>query len=220
MQLITFIKSILLGHTSLHDDMSNHSDTLLRPLAASKHALQSRLLGSANAETVGALDLDPGLGVVAVHAGQRRLPLIRALVALGRVGGAVSSPQLGTADVVGELLTAGGRPGAGTRLGMCVRKRTVLKLGFQGGDGRTYDPSVLQGDHVVNVDIAGDGMGDAGVRAPPRAAGRIAVAASGDAGAVTAEDVLAAESVNTSLRISWCLDRTYRALQVPSTVDQ
>lgn len=60
-----------------------------------------------------------------------------------------------------------------------------------GGEGCTYNPGVLQGDHVVNVDIAGHGVSPAGVRADPRSSGGIAVGASCDTAAVTAKDILA-----------------------------
>ena len=86
-------------------------------LARAKHLFEGGLLSGADGELVGALDLNPGGGVLAVNARQRRLPLVGALVALLRVGASSDCPQLGTLDIIGESLTVGGGPLGSTRLG-------------------------------------------------------------------------------------------------------
>jgi hypothetical protein len=85
-------------------------------LAPAQHALQRRLLGGADAELVGALDLDPGACVGAVEARQRRLPRVRALVTLALVDIVGDRPQLGTRDVVGKGLALRRRPRLGAGL--------------------------------------------------------------------------------------------------------
>lgn len=58
---------------------------MLADLAATEHIFQGSLLGRADGQAVGALDLDPGAGIGAVEAGQRGLPLVGALVTLALV---------------------------------------------------------------------------------------------------------------------------------------
>jgi len=51
-------------------------------LAGVEHAAKGSVLGLGDGQLPSALDLNPGRGVGAVEAGQRRLPRIRGLVAL------------------------------------------------------------------------------------------------------------------------------------------
>lgn len=164
-------------------------------LARAKHLLQSRLLSRADAQAVVALDLDPSGSVVAVDVGLRRLPLIRAAVALVRVGGAGDSPQLRTLDVVGEGLALRGGPLRGTG-----------------------DPGVLERNHVVDGHVAGLAVCLAVEGACPCAGSGVAVVANLDAVAITAEDELTEEYVSQSLNKT--CEQTYRALQLPSTDSQ
>lgn len=60
--------------------------------------------------------MDPALGVGAVERRKRGLPCVGALVALGLVDVVGDGPELRAGEVVGELLSLGGRPGARTRL--------------------------------------------------------------------------------------------------------
>lgn len=84
--------------------------------ARAKHLLQGSLLSSADNELVRALDLNPRSSVLAVEALDRGLPLVWAAVALVLVGAHSSSPQLGTLDVIGELLTLFSGPLIGAAL--------------------------------------------------------------------------------------------------------
>ncbi|KAK5633518.1 hypothetical protein RRF57_009231 [Xylaria bambusicola] len=56
---------------------------------------------------------------------------------------------------------------------------------------KTYDPSSLQGDHVIDIDIRGRSPDTPIIGRRPGAAGRVAVAADSDIGAVALEHVLA-----------------------------
>lgn len=85
-------------------------------LACIQHASQGTLLSIRNVELVVALDVDPALGVCAVERLQRRLPFVRALIALGAVGSAGDGPELRAGDVVGESLALGSSPFRSTRL--------------------------------------------------------------------------------------------------------
>lgn len=75
-------------------------------LTCSQHAAERRLFGTGDRQLVVALDLDPALGIGAVEAGQRRLPQVGALVALGLVNVVCNGPELRTDDVVGEALAS------------------------------------------------------------------------------------------------------------------
>lgn len=85
-------------------------------LTSVQHAGQSRLLSRSDGEVVVALDLDPTLGVGAVEARQRGLPLVGGVAALGLVDVVGDGPELRTADVVGKGLTLGSGPFGSTRL--------------------------------------------------------------------------------------------------------
>lgn len=87
-----------------------------RRLAGAEHLLEGGLLGGGDGELVGALDLDPGGGVLAVDLRPGGLPLVGALVALLGVGGAGDGPELDALDVVGEGLAVGGGPLGSARL--------------------------------------------------------------------------------------------------------
>lgn len=54
-------------------------------LASIQHTIQCCFFSTRNRQLIGALDLDPRLGVGAVEARQGRLPLIGAPVALGAI---------------------------------------------------------------------------------------------------------------------------------------
>lgn len=87
------------------------SSLISKLLAGIQHAAQRRLLRARNSQLVIALDVNPRLGVRAVEAGQRGLPLVGAAVALGAVGARGDGPELRAGDVVGEGLALGGGPG-------------------------------------------------------------------------------------------------------------
>lgn len=72
-----------------------------------------------------------------------------------------------------------------------------LSCGFE---CKTYDPGVLQRNHVVNVHVAGSGPAAAIVGAGPCARSRIAVAAGLNAGAITAQNILAVENLSVGGR--------------------
>lgn len=137
-------------------------------LTSIQHACKSRLLGRGDSQRPVALDGDVGARVGAVEALQRRLPRVGGLVALGRVDVVGDGPELGPGDVVGELLALGRGPLA-----------------------RARDPGVLEGHHVVDVDVGRGRPLGAVVGARPGAAGRVAVRPDHDAGAVALEHVLA-----------------------------
>jgi hypothetical protein len=62
----------------------------------------------------------------------------------------------------------------------------------QGRTGeQTYDPGILQGHHVVDVQVRGGGPGGAVVGRGPRAGGGLARAVDGDGGGVSLKHVLA-----------------------------
>lgn len=166
----------------------SHTQSAAHRLARAEHVLQRSLLSRANSQVISALDLDPGGSVVAVDAGQRRRPLIGALVALLRVGGAGDGPQLGSVNVVSKGLALRGGPLGGTRLG-------EVSGCFGSEVDETHDPGVLQGNHVVNGDVAGLAVRLAVVRAGPCTGGRVAVIADLNAIAITAKDVLAAKAL-------------------------
>lgn len=87
-----------------------HPSIYLPHLAGIQHARQRRLLSRGDGQCPVALDLDPGAGVDAVERGQRRLPGVGALVALGLVDVVGHGPELRARHVVGELLALGCRP--------------------------------------------------------------------------------------------------------------
>lgn len=75
-----------------------------------------------------------------------------------------------------------------------LNKRSANRWGTgeKGGRGRkTYDPGVLQGHHVVNVQVRGGGPGGAVVGGHPLAGRGLAGAVDGDGGGVALEHVLA-----------------------------
>jgi hypothetical protein len=63
--------------------------------------------------------------------------------------------------------------------------------GKNGEGKKTYNPSILQRNHVIDVQIRGEGPLAAVVRRRPRPARRVAVAADDDVGAVPLQHVLA-----------------------------
>ena len=85
-------------------------------LAGSESLLQSRLLGRGDGEFVGALDLNPGSGVVAVDSIQRGQPLVGCVRALLTVGLGGDGPQLWALNIVGKGLALRASPLRGTGL--------------------------------------------------------------------------------------------------------
>jgi hypothetical protein len=116
--VITFILFIIMGWRR-------------RSLAGTQHLLEGGLLGGADGQAVGGLDLDPGGGVVAVDAGHLRLPLVGAFVALLGVCAGVGGPELGAVNVVGEGLALGAGPGRGAGLGDLLDAAKVSECGME-----------------------------------------------------------------------------------------
>ena len=52
----------------------------------------------------------------------------------------------------------------------------------------TYEPSILQGDHVVNIDVRRGGPSSTIVGTLPTTRGRVTIRSNGDASAITLED--------------------------------
>jgi hypothetical protein len=117
---------------SSHSTRSNSPNSPNSPtfLASVHHAFQRRLLRRRDTQLPFGLDLHPTLGVGAVERSQRRLPHVRALIALGLVQVVGDGPQLRRRDIVGKLFALGRRPLA-----------------------RAIRPRVLERNHVVDVNI-------------------------------------------------------------------
>lgn len=85
-------------------------------LASIKHGCQRSLLSTGDFQAVSAFDSDPGRSISAVEAGKRRLPLVRAVIALGPVGTGISGPQLRMVNIIGKGLSPGSSPSRSTGL--------------------------------------------------------------------------------------------------------
>jgi hypothetical protein len=93
------------------------SSPLLNPhLARVQHTRQRALLRTRNRKRIHALDPYPHLGIRAVVACERGLPLFGPFVAFGLVDVVGYGEQLRVGQVVGEGLAAGGGPGGGAGL--------------------------------------------------------------------------------------------------------
>lgn len=190
-------------------------------LTSVEHGGQRRLLGRRHRQLPRRLDLHPAPGVGAVEGRERRLPLVRALVALFLVDVVRDGPQLGRRDVVGELTAFRGSPCRGTGL---FYVSTLLGGREREMGGRcTYHPSILQRHHVVNVEVAG-GCPDATVEGTgPRPGSGSARRVGLDVGAVALEHEFPGE-VSRGLQLlkkTWPEEggvETYRVLQLPLMV--
>jgi hypothetical protein len=100
---------------------------LIPHLTSPQHSRQRALLGGRNRKRIHTLDPDPHLGVRAVVAGERRLPVLGALVALCLVDVVGDGEQLRVGEVVGEGLALGRCPRGGT--GLCEGLVWVLCCG-------------------------------------------------------------------------------------------
>ena len=86
---------------------------------------------------------------------------------------------------------------------------------------RTYDPGILEGDHMVNVKLSGIRRGLCVVRADPAARLGDAGVVDYDVGAVALENKLAVVPSQLYLQIKSKLGKgSYRALQLPEMADQ
>src|SRR3954471_19812337 len=120
--------------------------------AAAQHVRQGGLLALRDSQSVVVLHDDPVGRVGAPERDERRLPLVRRLVALLLVEVVGDGEQLRPGQVVGELLALLGRP----------------RLGAAG-------PGLPERDHVVDVEVGRLGPGLVVVDALPRPGRRLAV---------------------------------------------